>query len=87
MYTRARARTHTHTHIVLQELDRRERVNQCLSLHDLRNNYLILWDRYHNNNKNKNNICMYICMYVYIYCHGYIIMDIFLLIPGVCLQH
>ena len=28
----------------IQEVDRRERVNLCLSLHDLRNNYFILYD-------------------------------------------
>lgn len=30
--------------VCIQEVDRRERVNLCLSLHDLRNNYFILWD-------------------------------------------
>jgi proteasome activator subunit 3 (PA28 gamma) len=30
--------------VCIQEVDRRERVNLCLSLQDLRNNYFILWD-------------------------------------------
>ena len=44
--TRLHERAHTNTpHTAhTQEVDRRERVNLCLSLHDLRNNYFILWD-------------------------------------------
>jgi len=44
--TRLHERAHTNTPYTAhtQEVDRRERVNLCLSLHDLRNNYFILWD-------------------------------------------
>ena len=45
LHSLTRARTHKHTITAhTQEVDRRERVNLCLSLHDLRNNYFILWD-------------------------------------------